>query len=174
MQKSSTTTDEGTSNETTDRSWRWSSSNVRLGVIEAVLVGSQWPGVTGWSFERKRVANPAAQSIFSPSILTHQGKLITSSHLITKWGSSLPTHKNSYQTHGMVTTLYRFARKTAISPLLSPPSTGLHFVGWWLFSPITPDNVRPSLTMLRAISEFSTQKNLRDICSWFGLVNQMA
>ena len=40
---------------------------------------------------------------------------------------------------------------------------------------ITPDdNLQPSPTMLRAISEFPTPKNLTDVRSWFGLVNQVA
>jgi len=38
---------------------------------------------------------------------------------------------------------------------------------------ITPDNVRPSPAILRAISDFPTPKNLTDIRSWFGLVNQV-
>ena len=38
---------------------------------------------------------------------------------------------------------------------------------------ITPDNVRSSPAIMRAISEFPTPKSLTDIRSWFGLVNQV-
>jgi len=38
---------------------------------------------------------------------------------------------------------------------------------------ITPENVRPSPAILCATSDFLTPKNLTDIQSWFGLVNQV-
>ena len=39
---------------------------------------------------------------------------------------------------------------------------------------ITMDNVRPCEKYLRAIKEFSTPKNITDVCLWFGLVNQIS
>lgn len=39
---------------------------------------------------------------------------------------------------------------------------------------ITSDNVRPAPAMLNAISDFPVPKNLTDIRSWFGLVNQVS
>ncbi|XP_057312316.1 uncharacterized protein K02A2.6-like [Hydractinia symbiolongicarpus] len=39
---------------------------------------------------------------------------------------------------------------------------------------ITPTNVRPSSTTLRAITDFPVPKNITDVRSWFGLVNQVS
>ena len=38
---------------------------------------------------------------------------------------------------------------------------------------INPTNVRPSPNMMKAIADFPTPKNITDIRSWFGLVNQV-
>ena len=38
---------------------------------------------------------------------------------------------------------------------------------------ITPTNVRPSPSMMRAIADFPTPENITDVRSWFGLVNQV-
>jgi len=38
---------------------------------------------------------------------------------------------------------------------------------------ITPDSVRPSKKIIQSIIEFPTPKNLTDVRSWFGLVNQV-
>lgn len=39
---------------------------------------------------------------------------------------------------------------------------------------ITLDSVRPAPSMLQAITDFPTPKNITDVRSWFGLVNQVA
>lgn len=39
---------------------------------------------------------------------------------------------------------------------------------------VTPDSVRPAPSMLRAITDFPTPKNITDVRSWFGLVNQVS
>ena len=39
---------------------------------------------------------------------------------------------------------------------------------------ITHDNVRPCKRFLRAITEFPTTKNITDVRSWFGLLNQVS
>ncbi|XP_066931785.1 uncharacterized protein [Clytia hemisphaerica] len=39
---------------------------------------------------------------------------------------------------------------------------------------ITLDSVRPAPSMLRAITDFPTPKNITDVRSWFGLINQVS
>ena len=126
--------------------------DVRLGVIEPVPVVNRWNGAIAWSFVPRKMANRGAPLCIDDTLL---------------WSNSL--EESFFQACNWLDICGRNGITLNPEKFIFGQET-VEFAGF----EITAGSVRPCRKFLYAIIDFPQPRNITDIRSWFGLINQVS